>query len=252
MTSNQHATNPVAVTIPATPTSAIKLGLIACKYCHTVSRLPEDTALTTNKKHDKITLHCPCCHAHLQSRIPHSLHKTSALLIAATFMYIPANILPIMNVTYLGSGQADTIMQGIIHLIEGGMWPLALIVFVASMVVPLLKLLVMGGLLLSIHFHSHWRPIERKKLFHITEFVGRWSMVDIFVVAILVALVQFGNLASVDAGLGALSFAVVVVLTMLAAHTFDPRLIWDSMEIEQETEQKTKQRQEQAEDKHSG
>lgn len=205
--------------------SAIKLGLIGCKYCHTVSRLPTSFSASSN-------IRCPCCHAQLQSRIPHSLHKTWALLIAAAFMYIPANILPIMNVTFLGSGQADTIIQGTMHLIESGMWPLALIVFVASIVVPLLKLLVMVGILLSIHFGSHWRPIERKKLFHITEFVGRWSMVDIFVVAILVALVQFGNLASVDAGLGALSFATVVILTMFAAHTFDPRLIWDAMETE--------------------
>ncbi len=210
--------------------SAITLGLIGCKHCHTVSRLP--TALPATKKHDKHVLRCPCCQARLQSRIPNSLSKTWALLLAAAFMYIPANILPIMNVTYLGAGQPDTIMQGILHLIEGGMWPLALIVFVASMVIPFLKLLVMAGLLLSVQFRSHWRPIERKKLFHITEFVGRWSMVDIFVVAILVALVQFGNLASVDAGLGALSFAVVVVLTMFAAHTFDPRLIWDAMETD--------------------
>ncbi|HHL18473.1 MAG TPA: paraquat-inducible membrane protein A [Thiothrix sp.] len=210
--------------------SALTLGLIGCKHCHTVSRLPASLPIT--RKHHKNVLRCPCCQAHLQSRIPNSLSKTWALLLAAAFMYIPANILPIMNVTYLGTGQPDTIMQGIIHLIEGGMWPLALIVFVASIVIPFLKLLVMAGLLLSVHFRSHWRPIERKKLFHITEFVGRWSMVDIFVVAILVALVQFGNIASVDAGLGALSFAVVVVLTMFAAHTFDPRLIWDAMETD--------------------
>jgi paraquat-inducible protein A len=217
--------------------SAITLGLIGCKHCHTVSRLP--TSLPSTRKHHKHVLRCPCCQAQLHSRIPNSLSKTWALLLAAAFMYIPANILPIMNVTYLGAGQPDTIMQGIIHLIEGGMWPLALIVFVASMVIPFLKLLVMMGLLLSIYFRSHWRPIERKKLFHITEFVGRWSMVDIFVVAILVALVQFGNLASVDAGLGALSFAVVVILTMFAAHTFDPRLIWDAIEDTKATEKKT-------------
>lgn len=212
------------------PVSALSLGLVGCKHCHTVSRLPQITNKSNEGKKNNIVLRCPCCHSKLQSRIPNSLSTTWALLIAATFMYFPANFLPIMNVTYLGTGQPDTIMQGIIHLIEGGMWPLALIVFVASIVIPLLKLLVMAGLLLSIYFRSHWRPIERKKLFHITEFVGRWSMVDIFVVAILVALVQFGNLASVDAGLGALSFAVVVVLTMFAAHTFDPRLIWDAME----------------------
>jgi len=223
MTSIEHA-------LAQKTASAITFGLIGCKHCHTVSRLPSH--LPTPKKHCKTVLCCPCCQARLYSRIPNSVSKTWALLLAAVFMYFPANLLPIMNVTYLGTGQPDTIMQGIIHLIEGGMWPLALIVFVASIVIPFLKLLTMMGLLLSIHLRSHWRPIERKKLFHITEFVGRWSMVDIFVVAILVALVQFGNLASVDAGLGALSFAVVVVLTMFAAHTFDPRLIWDAMETD--------------------
>lgn len=226
-----NQTQQTASTASTTPAkTAIKLGLVSCKHCHTVSRLPSSS-------NQKAVLHCPCCDAVLQSRIPNSVSKTWALLIAAAFMYIPANILPIMNVTYLGTGQPDTIMQGIFHLIEGGMWPLALIVFVASVVVPLLKLLVMSGLLLSVHFHSTWRPAERTKLFHITEFIGRWSMVDIFVLAILVAMVQFGNLASVDAGLGALSFAAVIMLTMFAAHTFDPRLIWDAMEKAGESKQ---------------
>lgn len=208
--------------------TGIQAGLVCCPHCHLVSRLPDDY----NPKHSII---CSRCDASLHLRIPHSISKTSALILAACFMYIPANILPIMNVTYLGSGQPDTIIGGVIHLIEGGMWPLALIVFVASIVVPMLKLIVLAGLLISVKIHSRWRPAERTRLFHITEFIGRWSMVDIFVLAILVALVQFGNIASVDAGLGALSFAAVVILTMFAAHTFDPRLIWDAIQSEQET-----------------
>lgn len=197
-------------------------GLIGCKHCHTVTRLPEDIG-----EHECIN--CPICHAKLESRIPKSWGRTLALVLAAAFMFIPANILPIMNVTYLGTGTPDTIIAGVMKLLEAGMWPLALIVFVASFVVPIMKIVVLLGLLISVKLKSHWRPIGRTRLFKVTEFVGRWSMVDIFVLAILVALVQFGNLASVDAGLGALSFAAVVILTMIAAHTFDQRLIWDAM-----------------------
>lgn len=202
--------------------TGLKAGLISCHHCEFVSRRE------SGSPHNQSII-CPRCDAELHTRTPNSLAKTTALLLAAIFMYIPANILPIMNVTYLGTGQSDTIIQGVLHLIEEGMWPLALIVFVASIIVPLLKLTVMAGLIISVKMRSHWCPAQRTRLFHITEFVGRWSMVDIFVLAILVALVQFGNLASVDAGLGALSFALVVILTMFAAHCFDPRLIWDAM-----------------------
>lgn len=197
-------------------------GIIGCQHCHTVTKLPDDIA-------ENQCVRCPVCHAKLESRIAHSWGKTFALVLAATFMFIPANILPIMNVTYLGTGTPDTIIAGVMKLLEAGMWPLALIVFVASFVVPIMKIVVLFGLLITVKMKSHWRPVGRTRLFQITEFVGRWSMVDIFVLAILVALVQFGNLASVDAGLGALSFATVVILTMLAAHTFDQRLIWDAM-----------------------
>lgn len=197
-------------------------GMIGCKHCHTVTKLPEEIGAGE-------CIRCPVCHAKLESRIPQSWGRTLALVLAATFMFIPANILPIMNVTYLGTGTPDTIIAGVLKLMQAGMWPLALIVFVASFVVPIMKIVVLFGLLISVKIKSRWRPIGRTRLFKVTEFVGRWSMVDIFVLAILVALVQFGNLASVDAGLGALSFAAVVILTMLAAHTFDQRLIWDAM-----------------------
>ncbi|MEE9303694.1 MAG: paraquat-inducible protein A [Thiotrichaceae bacterium] len=210
--------------------TGIESGLISCPHCELISRLPLPETTTASTQKSSQTLICSRCDAHLHSRIPDSLNKTAALVFAACFMYIPANILPIMNITYLGSGQADTIIGGTLHLLEEGMWPLALIVFVASIVVPILKLFVMTGLLISVKLRSHWRPVQRTHLFHIIEFIGRWSMVDIFVLAILVALVQFGNIASVDAGLGALSFAMVVMLTMFAAHTFDPRLIWDVMD----------------------
>jgi paraquat-inducible protein A len=202
--------------------TAREMGLIACHFCHTLSKNPSN--LPKNRQ-----LRCPCCHSVLHSRIPNSLSQTTALLFAALFLYIPANILPIMTVIFQGVGEPDTIMGGVLHLLEGGMWPLALIVFIASIVVPVLKLVVLSGLLLSIRFRSKWNPVERTRLYRIMEFIGRWSMVDIFVIAILVALVQFGNTASIYPGLGALSFAAVVILTMLAAHTFDPRLIWDNL-----------------------
>ena len=206
--------------------TAREAGLIACHFCHTLSKIPSHN---TDKGIKHPQLHCPCCHSALHSRIPQSMVRTTALLLAALFLYIPANLLPIMTVVFQGTGEPDTIMQGILHLLEGGMWPLALIVFVASIVVPILKLLVLSGLIISIQLRSNWNPIERTRLYRIMEFIGRWSMVDIFVIAILVALVQFGNTASIFPGLGALSFAAVVVLTMFAAHTFDPRLIWDNL-----------------------
>jgi len=212
--------------------TAREAGLISCHFCHSLAKIPTNYHDSGLKKKQ---LHCPCCRSVLHSRIPHSITRTTALLLAAFFLYIPANLLPIMTVVLQGTSEPDTIMQGVFHLLEGGMWPLALIVFVASIVVPILKLVVLSGLLISIRFHSNWNPVERTRLYRIMEFIGRWSMVDIFVIAILVALVQFGNTAAIYPGLGALSFAAVVVLTMFAAHIFDPRLIWDNLEKEVNT-----------------
>jgi paraquat-inducible protein A len=137
-----------------------------------------------------------------------------------------------MTVIFWGEGQPDTILSGVTHLFAEGMWPLALLIFIASIFIPILKLLTLFALLLSIHFKIHWRAKDRTIIYRITEFVGRWSMVDVFVIALLVALVQFGHTASVSPNLGALSFATVVILTMFAAHTFDPRLIWDVLDEE--------------------
>ncbi len=208
--------------------TARQAGLVSCHFCHTLSKLPNNIDKKSTGKQTKIL--CPCCHSSLHSRIPNSLSKTWALLLAAFILYIPANTLPIMTVIYWGEGQPDTILSGVMHLLAEGMWPLALIIFIASIFIPILKLLTLLGLLISVHFQARWRPKDRTVIYRITEFVGRWSMVDIFVIALLVALVQFGNTASVSPNLGALSFATVVILTMFAAHTFDPRLIWDAME----------------------
>jgi paraquat-inducible protein A len=171
--------------------------------------------------------HCPRCGALLRHRKPESLQRTWALVLAAVIFYIPANLLPIMTVTSLGRTRSDTILSGVVFLLTHGMWPLAAIVFVASVFVPLLKLLILVFLLLSVQIRSTWRPRERTRLFRIIETIGRWSMVDVYVVTILVALVRLGNLASIEAEAGAIYFCAVVVITMLAAMTFDPRLIWD-------------------------
>jgi paraquat-inducible protein A len=163
----------------------------------------------------------------LHTRKPDSLARSWALLIAAYVLYIPANALPIMYSSTLTGQQADTILSGVVYLWTSGSWPLAAVVFVASILVPLLKLMALTLLLASVQLGTRWRPLDRTRLYRLTELVGRWSMVDIFVVTMLVALVNLRPLAGVEAGPGAVAFGAVVVLTMLAAEAFDPRLIWD-------------------------
>ena len=201
------------------PMAATAHDLIACHTCGLVSRRAE----TPGRQR------CPRCAAPLHKRIPRSLSRSWAFLIAAMLLYVPANLLPVMAVTTLGRTQADTILSGAEYLLLHGMWPLALIVFVASALVPLTKIAILVYLLISVQRRSSWRPLDRLRLYRFTEFVGRWSMVDVFVVSVLVALVHLGQLAQIEAGAGAFYFAAVVVLTMLAARTFDPRLIWDNV-----------------------
>lgn len=174
--------------------------------------------------------HCPRCGDVLHRRKPRSLQRTWALVIAAAALYLPANLYPVMSVTSLGQTQSDTIFSGVVYLLTHGMWPLALIVFIASIFVPMMKLVILTFLLISVQMRSTWRPRERTRLYRITEAIGRWSMVDVYVVTILVALVHLGNLASINAEAGAVFFCGVVILTMLAAMSFDPRLIWDALE----------------------
>lgn len=202
--------------------TAADMNLLSCHTCHLLCREP-----STAGRHG---LHCPRCGAVLHRRKPNSLARTWALVLAAFVFYIPANLLPITTVTSLGAVQSDTIMSGVIYFIHSGMWPIALVIFVASVAVPLLKLLILTFLLISVQRRSTWRPKDRTQLYRITEAVGRWSMVDIYVVTILVALVNLGALATIEAGPGAAFFAAVVVITMIAAMSFDPRLIWDVKE----------------------
>jgi paraquat-inducible protein A len=170
---------------------------------------------------------CPRCHDRLHLRKPNSLARTWALLIAAAILYIPANLLPVMTVTSLGSGEPDTILSGVKAMIALGMWPVAILVFFASIVVPSLKLIGLSFLLISVQRHSVRRRRDRTVLYRLIEGIGRWSMVDIFMISILVALVNLGEIATIQPGQGAAAFASVVVLTMLASSSFDPRLIWD-------------------------
>ena len=172
--------------------------------------------------------HCPRCDSPVHMRTPNSVSMTWALLISAMAMYLPANIFPVMAVTSLGNTQSDTIMSGVIYFLKHGDWPLALIIFVASVLVPMLKMIALSYLLLSVQRKSQLRKNQRIRLYRITELVGRWSMVDVFVVALMAALVQVGDLATIEPATGAVAFASVVILTMLAAMAFDPRLIWDN------------------------
>jgi paraquat-inducible protein A len=143
--------------------------------------------------------------------------------------------LPISTTTTIAGAEGDTIMSGVIYFINSGAWYIALVIFVASILVPILKMLILLFLLVSIQLKSKWRPLDRTRLYRIIEVVGRWSMVDIFVITIMAALIKLGGLASFDAGPAAVFFTAVVVLTMFAAMGFDPRLIWDSMEENYDT-----------------
>ncbi len=195
------------------------LGLANCHTCGLLQKLPAG-------RHG----HCPRCHSPVHMRTVNSITTTWALLITAIIAYFPANLYPVMTVVSLGYSQSDTIMSGVIYLLLHGDWPLALIVFIASVLVPLLKMVALVYLLLSVQRRSPLRKEQRTRLFRVVELVGRWSMVDIFVVALLAALVQVGNLATIEPGVGAIAFTTVVILTMFAAMQFDPRLIWDKEE----------------------
>ncbi len=202
--------------------------LVSCGVCHLLVRKPSGAGDPPGR--------CPRCGAVLHSRKPDSIARTWALVIAALVFYVPANVLPITQVTSLGVVQSDTILSGVIYFIHSGMWPIALVIFIASVFVPLLKLLILMLLLVSVQRRLRWRPKDRTRLYRITEAIGRWSMVDIFVVTILVALVHLGALANIEAQAGAAFFAAVVVITIFAAMSFDPRLIWDAKESDDEPE----------------
>ncbi len=205
-----------------TSLTALKASLFSCPTCHLLCRAPAPG--------DNVSGRCPRCGEKLHYRKPNSISRTWALVLAAFIFYIPANVLPVMHTTSLGKTQSDTILSGVIYFIQTDMWPIAIVIFVASVFVPLLKLFSLTYLLVSVNQKSRVRPRDRTRLYRIIEAVGRWSMVDIYVVAILVALVKLQPLATVEPAPGAMYFAAVVVITIFAAMSFDPRLIWDSIE----------------------
>ncbi len=206
--------------------TAKQLGLVSCHDCHLLNRLPKQST-------GQETI-CVRCGATLHQRKPNSIARTWALLIAAAIFYIPANLLPMTITSALGHKQGDTIMSGVIYFIQSGSWEIALVIFIASIFVPLAKLIILSGLLISVQRKSIWRPKDRTQLYRITEAIGRWSMTDIYVVTILVALVKLGFFVNIDAGPAVVYFASVVVITIIAAESFDPRLIWDLLEEKHE------------------
>jgi paraquat-inducible protein A len=194
-----------------------RLHRMGCDTCGLVTRGREGTL-------------CPRCGFTLHHRKPDSFTRTWALVLASLILYIPANTYPILTVIRFGAGEPSTILQGVRELLAAGEWPLALLVFFASIAVPVLKLTGLTLLLVTtkagIRTHRH----DRAVLYRVVDAVGRWSMLDIFMESILVGIVQFGTIVTIAPGTGAIAFASVVILTMFAARSFDPRLIWDSPE----------------------
>lgn len=198
--------------------TAMQLGLQGCDTCGLLSR-PTD---------GDDEARCPRCDEELNFRKPASFQRTWAFLIGAAICYVPANLLPVLTTTTATGADSDTILQGVVLLWSPTGWPLALIVLVASIMIPSAKILALGYLLITTQRGSVKNNEQRVRLYRMVEFVGRWSMVDVFVDTFTAALIQLQPLMSVEPGPGLFFFAAVVVLTMLAAESFDPRLIWDS------------------------
>jgi paraquat-inducible protein A len=195
------------------PQAAPRQGRLSCDCCGLVSPRRQ---------------RCPRCDERLETRSRRSFGQVWALLAAAAILYVPANTLPVLSVIQFGQGSPHTIVAGVIELAVDGLWPLAALVFVASVAVPLLKIVGLAWLLITSGNRSQENLRGRTLLYRIVEAAGRWSMIDVFMISILTALVQMGALATITPGLGALCFCSVVILTMLAAHAFDPRLMWDA------------------------
>ena len=202
------------------PQRAQQLGMVGCHGCGLVCAAP------TRFSGGSATA-CPRCHARLQRRKPASMERTLAFLLAALILYIPANLLPVMLTRKLGYLSDSTIMEGVLEFWRGGSWGIALIIFIASVVVPCTKFLVLGLLLVSVRWKNHWARRDRSRLYRLVEFIGYWSMLDVLVVGLMASLVQFKALSNVEPRAGIFFFGIVVVLAMLSALSFDPRLIWD-------------------------
>lgn len=200
--------------VSAFPTdSAAAKGLASCHVCY---------KLAPAESHE-----CPRCGAALHLRKPDSVQRTAALVVTAAVLYIPANVLPIMTTTQLGKPTESTILGGVILLVDMGSYPVAAVIFIASVLVPIGKLIALAYLCISVSRRDPGAHGQRTTMFRVTEFIGRWSMTDVFVVMILVALIHLGGVLQITPGAAAIAFAGVVSVTMVAAESFDPRLIWD-------------------------
>ena len=202
------------------PETAAAHGLAHCESCSRVEPVS--------------SVRCPRCHARLHLRKPESLERTMAFTVAATILYIPANLLPVLRLSGVTGNQQNTIVGGVIQFWQSEDYPVAIIIFVASVMIPILKIIAILSMCLASRY-GH-RPRAHTRLYRMTELIGRWSMTDIFVVAVLVGVVQLGSVMSIQPGPGAVAFAGVVILTIFAAMSFDPRLIWDAAARDQTNE----------------
>lgn len=189
------------------------LSLILCHHCNHLS------------KND--CTRCSVCDSLLHQRKDLSLLRTFCFTVIALIFFIPANILPMMHVNTLGTIESSTIFDGIIYFFDSKSYGIALVIFVASILVPLIKLVVLTALLMIVFFKQHQFARIGIKYFRMIHFIGKWSMIDIFVVALMIVMVQFGNLSSISAGGAAPAFTIVVIMTIFATHSFDTRLLWD-------------------------
>lgn len=196
--------------------TAKQAGLGHCLKCHRLNVIKEK-----NQR-------CSCCNGKISLRKYRSLEYTTAWTLAAIIAFFPANLYPIMVFNTLGSNESSTILSGIKTFIQLDMYPVALIVFIASFIVPLGKMLGLTILIVSVKFGSKVEPKQRTLLYHLVEFLGPWSMLDVFVVALMAAVVNLGFITSIEVGPGISYFALMVIFTMFAAESFDPRLLWDN------------------------
>ena len=210
----------------ATARTGMREGIVSCEACGLLSR-PAGAEEPGE---------CPRCGEELEFRRRDAIHRTWALVITAAICYLPANILPIVRTTTLTSDQSDTIISGVIRLYASGSWDLALILLIASVMIPLAKLSALAYLLITVQRGAARNNRERARLYRVMEIIGRWSMVDVFATTFAVGLVRLQPLMSVAPEPGVLFFSAVVIFTILAAESFDPRLIWDTSKGKQETD----------------
>lgn len=234
--SKNHPFNAVGEQLLAT--RAIDLSMVLCHCCGVLNPVVKSHINETGEPQQHLAVKCLRCHSALHLRKTRSLERTFAFLIAASILYIPANVLPMTVTESLLGNQQDTIMSGVIYFWNSGDYFVSSVIFIASIFIPMLKLVILAILLMAVHMQSSRRlrfsPEHCATMYRIVEFIGRWSMIDVFVVAMLAALIQIHSIATILAGPGAVAFGAVVVLTMLASFSFDPRIIWDNYVLAQQ------------------